>query len=105
MVKIERVRRSIPAGTARKLWVKVGGRCQHDGCNKPLWKDELMKRDMNKAYISHIIGARKNGPRGDALRSKELEIAYSNLLLQCCKRPFFPAPARATQPARWKLRQ
>ena len=38
---------------------------------------------MNKAYISHIIAAKQNGPRGDKKLSEKLEIEYSNLLLLC----------------------
>lgn len=80
---IERVRKAIPRGVARKLWVKSGGRCQYANCNKPLWKDELMQRDMNKAYISHIIAAKEDGPRGEEELSEKLELSFDNLLLLC----------------------
>ncbi len=80
---IERVRKAIPRGTARKLWVKSGGRCQYTDCNKPLWKDELMQREMNKAYISHIIAAKEDGPRGEKELSEKLELSFDNLLLLC----------------------
>lgn len=80
---IERVRKAVPRGIARKLWVKSGGRCQYKDCNKPLWKDDLMQRDMNKAYISHIIAAKENGPRGEKELSEKLELSFDNLLLLC----------------------
>jgi 5-methylcytosine-specific restriction endonuclease McrA len=80
---IERVRRAVPRGVARKLWIKSGGRCQYFSCNIPLWKDQLMQRDMNKAYISHIIAAKENGPRGEKGQSEALELDYSNLMLLC----------------------
>lgn len=80
---IERVRKAVPRGVARKLWVKSGGRCQYVSCNIPLWKDQLMQRNMNKAYISHIIAAKENGPRGEKGKSEELEIDFSNLMLLC----------------------
>ncbi|MCG2420085.1 SAVED domain-containing protein [Aequorivita sp. F47161] len=80
---IERVRKAVPRGIARKLWVKSGGRCQYTDCNKPLWKDELMQRDMNKAYISHIIAAKDDGPRGEKVLSEKLELSFDNLLLLC----------------------
>ncbi len=44
----------IPDKIKLRLWVKSGGNCQYDGCNIPLWKDELTQADMNKAYIAHI---------------------------------------------------
>lgn len=80
---IKRVRKAIPNVVARKLWIKSGGRCQYQGCNTPLWKDELMNRDMNKAYISHIVAAKENGPRGEKGLSEKLELSFENLLLLC----------------------
>src|SRR5690554_679554 len=80
---IKRVRKSIENKTARKLWVSSAGRCQYDGCNISLLEDALTKRGINKAYISHIIAASPDGPRGDKVLSEELEIDYSNLMLLC----------------------
>ncbi len=78
---IERVRKAMPPGIARKLWVKSAGRCEY--CNIILWRDSLTQKDMNKAYISHIIAASEKGPRGDKNLSPLLEIKESNLLLLC----------------------
>lgn len=83
MSNIQRSRKAIPQGIARKLWVKAGGRCEYPGCNVSLWEDSLTKKDMNKAYISHIVGVSPNGPRGNALFSKKLELKFENLLLLC----------------------
>ena len=81
---IERVgRKSIPKGTKLKLWMKSGGRCQYDGCNKPLWKDELTQKIKNKGSIAHIIAASEDGPRGDEELSSKLQIEYENLMLLC----------------------
>lgn len=82
-MEIRRTRKNIPPGIVRKLWVQSAGRCQYIGCNSSLWKDDLMHKDMNKAYISHIVAASPAGPRGDKEKSKELEINYDNLLLLC----------------------
>ncbi|SDL67315.1 hypothetical protein SAMN04487898_12282 [Pedobacter sp. ok626] len=82
-MKIVRTRKQIPTGIARKLWVQSAGRCQYSGCNVSLWKDDLMYKDMNKAYISHIVAASPAGPRGDEIKSKELEVSYDNLMLLC----------------------
>ncbi|MBX9889184.1 MAG: SAVED domain-containing protein [Flavobacteriaceae bacterium] len=80
---VVRARRAIPQGISRKLWVKSGGRCQYDGCNIPLWKDSLMQKDLNKSYISHIVAASEDGPRGDTNLSEQLETSFENLLLLC----------------------
>jgi hypothetical protein len=80
---IERARKAIPGGIARKLWVKSAGRCEYNSCNIPLWKDNLTQKDMNKAYISHIIAAKENGPRGDKELSEKLELEFENLMLLC----------------------
>ena len=38
-----------------RLWILAGGRCQYEGCNVPLWRDDLTMAQMNGAYIAHII--------------------------------------------------
>lgn len=76
-----RARKALPQGIARKLWVKAGGRCEY--CNEILWEDSLTKKDMNKAYISHIVAAVPKGPRGHKLLSKKLVIDFNNLMLLC----------------------
>jgi len=66
-----------------RLWGKAGGRCQYDGCNKPLWLDTLTKAEFNTSYIAHIIADEPGGPRGDAVLSKKLKSDISNLMLLC----------------------
>ncbi len=83
MGNIQRVRKSIEDKTARKLWVASGGRCEYDGCNVSLLEDSLTKRGINKSYISHIIAASPDGPRGHATLSTKLEIDFTNLMLLC----------------------
>jgi len=65
------------------LWGKAGGRCEYEGCNKPLWLDSLTKSEFNTAYIAHIIADQPNGPRGDAELSDNLKNDISNLMLMC----------------------
>ena len=69
--------------TRTRLWVLAGGRCQYEGCNKPLWQDELTMTQMNTAYIAHIIAAEPNGPRGSKELSPKLATDISNLMLMC----------------------
>ncbi len=79
MAKIER--KKISQKTTTMLWFKAGGRCEY--CNVPLWKDSLTQKDMNKAYISHIVAASSQGPRGHWFWSPKLEVDFANLLLLC----------------------
>lgn len=74
---------SIPNKVALKLWVRSGGRCQFRGCNQVLWRDDLTQREMNKAYIAHIVADSPDGPRGDPVFSPLLAKEFSNLMLLC----------------------
>ena len=67
--------------TRLRLWGKSAGRCQYQGCNRPLWYDSLTKTEFNVAYIAHIIADSPKGPRGDALLSEQLKDDISNLML------------------------
>lgn len=78
-------RPEIPEKTRTRLWVLAGGRCQYEGCNEPLWRDDLTMTDMNRAYIAHIVAATPKGPRGDKVLSKKLAAELSNLMLLCDK--------------------
>lgn len=76
-------RKNIPEATKLILWGKAGGRCEYEGCNRPLWKDDLTQSEFNSAYIAHIIAATPGGPRGHPTLSSQLEVEESNLMLMC----------------------
>ncbi|MBU0507439.1 SAVED domain-containing protein [bacterium] len=76
-------RPSIPDKTITRLWVLAGGRCEYEGCNRILWRDDLTLTDMNTAYVAHVVAAEPNGPRGDPDLSPKLATDISNLLLMC----------------------
>lgn len=73
----------IPDWVRLCLWGKAGGRCQYEGCNHPLYRDDVTKAEFNSAYIAHIIADKATGPRGDAVLSRELGSDISNLMLLC----------------------
>ena len=73
----------IPDRVKCRLWGKAGGRCQYEGCVKPLWLDSLTKAEFNTAYIAHIIADSPGGPRGDPELSERLKKDISNLMLMC----------------------
>jgi hypothetical protein len=73
----------IPDKIKLRLWVKAGGNCQYEGCNKPLWKDELTQTEMNTAYIAHIYAESPGGPRYDKILSPKLCKDISGIMLMC----------------------
>ena len=74
--------RNVPQHTRLKLWIKAAGRCEFQGCNEPVWRNNLTLSDGNFAEVAHIIAASEDGPRGSE-ESADLRIAYSNLMLLC----------------------
>lgn len=75
-------RDTVPLHTRLKLWVKSAGRCEFNGCNEPVWRNNLTLSDGNFGDVAHIIGASEDGPRGNK-ESLNLQIEYSNLMLMC----------------------
>ncbi|NOU58888.1 SAVED domain-containing protein [Marinifilum caeruleilacunae] len=76
-------RPSIPVLVKTQLWTSSAGRCQFEGCNKPLWRHGATMNQMNISYIAHIYAYSPNGPRYDEVLSPKLEIDFSNLMLVC----------------------
>ena len=66
-----------------QLCAAAAGRCQFDGCNQYLFKDELTLAEFNKSNVVHIVASSPNGPRGDSNRSHLLSNQFSNLMLMC----------------------
>ena len=69
--------------TLNMLFAKAAGRCQFEGCNKPVLFDELTLREYNKSNVAHIVASSPKGARGDAVRSHQLSDKLSNLMLMC----------------------
>jgi len=78
-------RPAIPDKTKLRLWILAGGRCQYEGCNAPLWRDDLTLAQMNAAYIAHIIDVNPKTHRYDPVLSPKLASDISNLMLLCDK--------------------
>lgn len=71
------------AQTITKLWAKAAGRCEYEGCNKLLYKDDLTSEEINRGFVAHIVAASPDGPRGDAVLSAQLVDDIGNLMLLC----------------------
>ncbi len=66
------------------LWTHAAGRCQYEGCNKPLLGDIISGAEgLNTAYVAHIVAREPKGPRGDLKRSAQLADDIENVMLMC----------------------
>ncbi|MCC7536886.1 MAG: SAVED domain-containing protein [Deltaproteobacteria bacterium] len=74
---------TIPPKTVVALWTRAGGRCEYEGHNELLWRDDLTSADINVGLIAHIVADSPDGPRGDPVRSPQLAKKLSNLMLLC----------------------
>ncbi len=79
------VTRYIKCAVERELWARAAGRCQFNGCNRPVYKSPVTQERIAIAEKAHIYSFSKDGPRGwgplVANRQKLNDLA--NLLLVC----------------------
>jgi hypothetical protein len=74
---------SIPHKVQCEVWGRAAGRCEFNGCNKPLYVHGITSDKCNIAELAHIIGDSINGPRGDKERSELLAQDPNNIMLMC----------------------
>jgi SMODS-associated and fused to various effectors sensor domain len=75
--------RDISRAVEAMLWGRAAGRCQFDGCNRPLWKSPITQERVNLAEKAHIYSFSSDGPRGNrGVNPKRLN-ALENLILVC----------------------
>jgi len=80
---VVRVTRGIPEFTRLALFVRAGGRCEFDGCNKFLLEHPLTLKGGNFGQMAHIVAFSQDGPRGsETLRPKGINDS-DNLMLLC----------------------
>ena len=68
--------------TIMKLVAASGGRCQFEGCNCNVFKDNITWAALNKSNVAHIIGSSPDGPRGTT-DSHDVSNKLENLMLLC----------------------
>lgn len=85
-----RVRGSRPRGgdtlsdsDACLLWGHAGGHCSNPACHAPVTKHLRSKVIGVAGERAHVVGRTKDGPRGDADRSKRLARQLANHILLC----------------------
>lgn len=64
------------------LFVRSGGRCEFDGCNKYLLEHHLTLTEGNFAQFAHVVAFSEDGPRGKGSRPYNIN-DISNLMLLC----------------------
>lgn len=79
---VTRVTRDIPAPTRIALFVRAGGRCEFDGCNRYLLEHHLTLKEGNFAQMAHIVAFSLDGPRGKNRRPQNIS-DLANLMLVC----------------------
>ena len=82
--KLRKGRKNPSKNTLLRLWLAAGGRCQFEGCNDYLLKDDITWKTFNGANVAHIVAASSDGPRGNDM-SSALSDQLSNLMLLCPK--------------------
>lgn len=75
--------RKIPRLVELVLYVRAGGRCEFDGCNKPVLENPLTLTVDNFGEKAHIVAFSRGGPRGgEGSRPTDVN-ALPNLMLLC----------------------
>lgn len=83
MIKEVKGSRSIAPTVSAMLWGRAAGRCEFDGCNKPLWKSSVTQETVNVAQRAHIYAFSEDGPRGRDGLDAETVNSIENLMLVC----------------------
>jgi len=79
------VTRYIKRKVENVLWARAAGRCQFNGCNKPLYKSPVTQELVNIAERAHIYSFSEEGPRGwgPLVFNKNKLNDICNLILTC----------------------
>jgi hypothetical protein len=77
------VSRSVPTPVQNLLWGVAAGRCEFEGCNRPLWKNDLTQDIRVVGEKAHILAFSTRGPRGGVGIPNEDLNAIENLMLLC----------------------
>lgn len=79
------LRRSSVTKVAHLLWARAAGRCEFNGCNRPLFKSPVTEEQGNISEIAHIWSFSEKGARGwGPFTSKKNQLnEIPNLMLVC----------------------
>src|ERR1700674_5568382 len=80
---VVRILRGIHDLTRLQIFVRAGGRCEFNGCNKFLLEHPLTLTQGNFAQMAHIVAFKEEGPRGASATRPAHINDVSNLMLLC----------------------
>lgn len=81
--KVPSPSRNVWKATEVMLWGRAGGRCEFNGCNRPVWKNVTTQEPVNIAQKAHIYSFSVGGPRGNkGIDPRDIN-SFENLLLLC----------------------
>lgn len=75
--------RAISPTTTAMLWGRAAGRCEFEGCNRPLYLVDVTQEVMNVAQRAHIRPFSDGGPRARETSAGERVHDIDNLMLLC----------------------
>jgi len=81
----EEITRYISPAVERELWARAAGRCQFNGCNRPVFKSPITQEQVNISEKAHIYSFSQIGPRGwgPFITNKKQLNEVANLMLVC----------------------
>lgn len=74
---------SISKKVIRKLWASSGGYCANPNCHADLFPLFENGEVANIEELAHIIGQKKNGPRGNDDLSRTQRDEFDNIIVLC----------------------
>lgn len=79
------IKRSAVDRIAYQLWARAAGRCEFNGCNRPLYKSPVTEEQGNISEIAHIWSFSEKGARGWGPFAKKTTLLNDlpNLILVC----------------------
>src|SRR4030042_90903 len=85
LLTLKEVTRYIKREIERELWARAAGRCQFDGCNRPVFKSPVTQEQVNISEKAHIYSFSEIGPRGwgPFVTNKKQLNEVANLMLVC----------------------
>jgi hypothetical protein len=74
---------SVNDATILKLYVAAGGRCSFPGCPAYVMEESLTSKPARLGNVAHIVGDKRDGPRGNDPLPMARRADFENLIMMC----------------------